>query len=460
MYCFDSAVRQSRGRSARGLLGVALAMLALAPQVSQAGSGEPAPFDRPQQAVVSPGVDAGHAHLPDVSNLATLVEMAWARSPQARQLEGAAREAQTQAEAAGAWFPSAPTVSLGQRSGSRPGQRPLREQEVAVQAPLWQLGQRSASQRSAELAQAYAAAAVVAHRLVLTRQVRERVADLALADVRVRQARAHLADLEVLEAGVKQRVRAGDQAESDALLVRQDVLVAQADVRQAQLDQMEAEHAFHVLVGEARPPSEVSSERLDAMLPAISEAELSLSVDEIRQRLSQHPAMLAAQAAAEQQAVRQDLLRRTASAPWELGLQHRRDQEADVNRTTPSWGISVTIPLAADPDRRQAAVVAQTAADVAQAEARRLADQLETEWLEAQQGVRHQQAMLDHMQAASAAAQTRAHWIRKAYALGEMSLTERLRAELSWQQASTRVMQQRAWLAKARARLSYAQGAQ
>lgn len=450
MFCFHSAARQTCGRLGCGLLGVALAVMAAAPGGALASS------DRIAPSVIAQGEDGAHAHLPLVQDLATLVDMAWARSPLARQLEGAAREAQVQADAAGAWFPAAPSLSVGQRSGSRPGQRPLREQEVALQAPLWRVGQRAASQHSAEWAQVHAQAAVAAYRLELTRQVRERMAEVALADLRVRQTRANLTDLETLEADVKRRVRAGDMAETDALLVRQDVLGAQTEAQQAQLDQMEAAHAFHVLVGEARP----SGERLEAMLPAITEADLSQPLEAVHERLNQHPAFVAAQAAAAQQARRREALAGATRSPWELGLQHRRDQEADVNRTTQSWGVSVTIPLASDPDRRQAAVAAQTAEDVAQAEVNRLRDQLETEWLEAQQGVRHQQAMLANMQAAADAAQVRANWIRKAYTLGEMSLTERLRAEVALQLASMRVMQQRAWLAKARARLSYAQGAQ
>ena len=317
------------------------------------------------------------------------------------------------------------------------------------------MGQRAASQHSAEWAQVHAQAAVAAYRLELTRQVRERMAELALADLRVRQTQANLTDLETLEADVKRRVRAGDMAETDALLVRQDVLGAQTEAQQAQLDQMEAAHAFHVLVGEARPPVNVWK---PCCRPSATPTCLCHWKPCANDWISTRPS-LAAQAAAEQQTRRREALASATRSPWELGLQHRRDQEADVNRTTSSWGVSLTIPwprilIGAKPQWQL-----KPPRTWPKAEVRRLRDQLETEWLEAQQGVRRQQAMLANTQAVADAAQVRANWIRKTYALGEMSLTERLRGSgatigLDAGDATTCVVGQ------GQGRLSYAQGAQ
>lgn len=403
--------------------------------------------------VSGPPSDPGaHDNLPVIEDLATLVDMAWARSPQARQLEGQGLEARTQAEAARNWFPAAPSVTLGQRTGDRS----LREQELALSAPLWSVRQRQASQRAAEGSQAAADAATLALRLDLTRQVRERIDALNLGALKVQLNQAHAEALERLEAEVLRRVAAGDLARVDALLVRQEVLAARGEVRQAQLERLEAEHAFHILAGEVRPAAGATGLRA----PAPDDAGLIKLLSAPREAVAAHPRLLAAQAASEQQRRRVAWLASTARAPWELGVAHRREQDGEPRRTTRSWGLSLTVPLADEPVQRQALAVAQTAAEVAEAEVRRTHDVLESDLLEAVQAVRHQRALLAGAQAARQAAEERAELIRRAQTLGEVGLAERLRAEQALQAAALRLTQQDMLLAQALARLQFAQGAQ
>ena len=419
--------------------------------MAQPVSGVPAEDDifQPMQSV--------HADLPTVADLATLVDMAWARSPRARQVQGQQLEAQSQSEQAARWFPGAPSLTLGQRTGDRPGQRTLREQELAIQAPVWSVGQRTATQEASQAALESAQAEWRASRLELAHQVLGRIGALNLAKVRLQHAQAHAQSMRQLDADVARRVRAGDMARADALLIRQDVLQADAAVRQAQMVLIEAEHAFHVQVGEVRPALGSTQNMAASQL---SPAQLDELQARAHDRVMSHPRLAAARAAETHLARQHALQTESVRAPWELGIQHRRDQEAQAQRTTTSWGVNLRVPLADEPARRQAAMAAAAAADVAAAEARRTHAVLESDLLEAIHGVRHQQALQAYAQDEALAARSRAELIRNAYALGEMGLSDRLKAELALTSAELRVAEQTELLAQARARLQFALGEQ
>lgn len=406
--------------------------------------------------ILTPLVARPHGDLPVVTEMATLVDMAWVRSTQARQLEGQGLEARTQAEASQRWFPGAPSVTLGQRSGDRPGQRALREQEVTLAAPLWSLRQRAASQAAADSSLVAVDAATRTLRLELTRQVREHVDALALGALRVEQAQAHADALARLEAEVVQRVAAGELARADALLMRQEALAARSDVRQARLSLLEAEHAFHVLVGEVRPA--LPAQALHGNDP--DDAQLQRLLGSAREAVSEHPRLLAAQAARVQQGKRVAWLTEASRTPWEVAVGHRREQEADVRRTQSSWGVSLKVPLSDEPAQRQVLAAAQTAADVADAEVRRTHDVLESDLLEAVHAVRQQRGLCADASESVQLAAERVALMRKAQALGELGLAERLRAEQALQAARLRLTQHQMLLAQAMARLQFAQGIQ
>lgn len=404
---------------------------------------------------------ADHSALPEVGDLATLTEMAWARSPHTRQIQGQQQQAQAQADASKHWFAGAPSVTLGQRTGDRPGQRTLREQEIALQAPLWSSARRTAAQGASEAALSAAQADLPAWRLELAHQVRERIAALTLATLKVRHAQSYALSMRQLEDDVTRRVKAGDMATADALLMRQDVLRADTEARQAQLALIEAGYAFRALVGEVRPAlSLTDSAPADLSDTPLSDTQLSDLRARVHDIVQQHPRVRSAQAAAAHLTRQHELQLASAAAPWELGLQHRRDQDAQASRTTTSWGVNIKIPLADDPLQHQSAVAARVAADVAAAQADRVQDLLERDLLQAIQSVEHLQMVHVHTQAMAEAARQRAELIRKAYALGEMGLPERLKAEQALTSAALRVTEQRVLLAQARARLQYAQGAQ
>ena len=443
MFLTSHAGRHVWRRLAPGLLALAL----MAPCVAQTAA--PA-----SPSSLSPGPVA-HGDLPTVSGLPALVDLAWARSPQARQLEGDLASASGLSDNARAWFPGSPTLSLGQRSGERPGQRDLSEQDIALSAPLWAVGQRSALALSADLQQQAAQAALAAWRLALAQQVQEHVDALTMAQLTATQAQARVDALITLERDVQRRVAAGDLARTDALLMRQEVLSTQGEVRQARLALIEAEHRFHVLVGEVRP-------ELPSMPPSsgTADAELTRLMQSLHEAVDQHPRLLAARTALAQQQARHQVVQASGRSPLELGLSHRRERDADASRTNTSWGVSLRVPLFQEPGQARQLIAAQTEVDVAQTELRRTHDILENDLREAIQSLQHQRALLAEAREAQDAARQRADLIRTSHRLGESSLADRLRAEQALHNMDSLLAQRQALVTQAQARLHFAQGVQ
>ena len=429
---------------ASGLLALAL----MPPCVAQPAAPVP-PATSP-----SPGPGA-HGALPTVRGLPALVDLAWARSPQARQLEGDLASASGLSDNARAWFPGSPTLSLGQRSGERPGQRDLSEQDIALSAPLWAVGQRSALSQSADLQQQAAQAALAAWRLALAQQVQEHVDALTMAQLTSTQAQARVDALITLERDTQRRVAAGELARTDALLMRQEVLAAQGEVRQARLTLIEAEHRFHVLVGEVQPEL--------VPLPAsrhTSDAELTRLMQSLHEAVAGHPRLLAARNALAQQQARHQVVQASGRSPLELGLSHRRERDADASRTNTSWGVSLRVPLFQEPGQASQLIDAQTGVDVAQTELGRIHDILENDLREAIQSLKHQRALLADAREAQGAARERADLIRTSHRLGESSLADRLRAEQALHNMDSLLAQRQALVTQAQARLHFAQGVQ
>lgn len=410
----------------------------------------------PAQPAVSASSGPGtHGDLPIVRGLPALVDLAWARSPQARQLEGDLASASGLSDNARAWFPGSPTLSFGQRSGERPGQRDLSEQDIALSAPLWAVGQRSALAQSADLQQQAAQAALAAWRLTLAQQVQDQVDALTMAQLTATQAQARVDALLALERDTQRRVAAGELARTDALLMRQEVLAAQGEVRQARLTLIEAEHRFHVLVGEVRPEL--------APMPAsryTAEAELTRLMHSLHEAVADHPRLLAARTALAQQQARHQVVQTSGRSPLELGLSHRRERDADASRTNTSWGVSLRVPLFQEPGQARQLIVAQTEVDVAKTELRRTHDILENDLREAIQSLQHQRALLADAREAQDAARQRADLIRTSHRLGESSLADRLRAEQALHNMDSLLAQRQALVTQAQARLHFAQGVQ
>ena len=215
----------------------AIAGLVLAATLSEGRAQERAPAVPMNSPVPAPVV----GQVPQA--LADLVERAWQLSRQAtakgaRAVELSAREAATRT-----FFAGAPAVSLDlrrdlPRDAGLPGtdaspERGKNEWEPGFSAPIWLPGQRDAQRRVIAREREVLSAQAQLVRWQLAGEVRDIVWRLGAARVEVAAQRARLDAARALEADVARRQRMGD-------LARADLWMAQAETRAASAAALEA----------------------------------------------------------------------------------------------------------------------------------------------------------------------------------------------------------------------------
>ncbi|RZI85557.1 MAG: TolC family protein [Rubrivivax sp.] len=379
-----------------------------------------------------------------------LIERAWARAPMARRIEGRQREAQLATEQAGSWFPGTPALNLNYRDDRAGRDAGFKEQEIGLSTPIWSPGQRGMARDLAEADANDTQAAAEALRLSVAGEVRERAWGAVLASRNQTIAQARAESLKRLEADVIRRVQAGDMARSDALLIRQEVLAADSDSKQAQLAQIEAIHKFHALTGVMQVPelSEQDSQ---------SKAGQILSTD-WEAVIAAHPRMVAARAA---RALAEQRLHAAAASSREapeVGVNVRWQRADALQPTDRAMGFSVRVPLGSGPRGRTATAAAQTELASAESQERQVREALEHELLEARDTLVVQQGMAENSLERARAAEERLALVQKAFQLGELGLTERLRAEASAREAQALSMKDQTALGLAQTRLQQAKG--
>jgi outer membrane protein TolC len=147
-----------------------------------------------------------------------------------------------------------PALRLKLLSDRATGDHGTYELEGMVDLPLLLPGQRSA--RLALADRTTVAADALQRRLhwETAGLVRDAVWEAALAEAGLRQAEAALGSAQALEATVARREAAGELAELDLLLARQETLARQSDLDAARAAQAEAMAAYRALTGLAELP--------------------------------------------------------------------------------------------------------------------------------------------------------------------------------------------------------------
>ena len=132
------------------------------------------------------------------------------------------------------------------------------ELEGMVDLPLLLPGQRSARMDLADSTEAAADALLGRLQWEVAGLVREAAWEAALAEGRLRQAQAALASAQALQASVAKRKGAGELAQLDLLLARQDTLARQSDLDAASAAHAEAMAAYRALTGQQALPDPLS----------------------------------------------------------------------------------------------------------------------------------------------------------------------------------------------------------
>ncbi len=337
---------------------------------------------------------------------------ALALDPRSGLPEAYRREAAALSARAGSLLAGSPALALRHQSDQAGTNRGLREWETSVELPLWRWGQRQASRDLADAAGSHADAHSRALELDIAGLVRNTLWELALAEERSKLARQAWITAQALERDVRRRVQAGDLADADLLLVRDETLSKLDEYLLATTEVRHAEKRYMVLSGLPRRPVDFSEE------------------PSRRNTLTDnHPLLLEARYRLERAQAALLQLQHAGSDSPQLIIGTRRDQEAVTGTTHDSIGIGLRLPFAGA--NHAGPAIAAANSQLAEAQSAQLALQrtLELALHEAEHTLETLRAEMELAQEQQTLAQENLRMARIAFDLGEIDLVQRLRIQ-------------------------------
>lgn len=363
---------------------------------------------------------------------------AWERAAQGRIAESRGLIAKAGMSAAHSWFPEAPSIEFSHRDDRLNENLGLREREIDLNLPLWLPGQRAARRNLAEKETMDSQATIADARLALAGRLRESVWAFAVARSETELANERLETARRLEADVARRVKAGDLARTDLLMTREETLVASNAMSDARTRERQAQIRYRALTGLDSLPSRMEEEVSRADRP--------------------HPRQIMAEAATGRARAELALMRESRRDAPELSIGWQQSRDARSQPDNNSLRLGLRLPFATD--GRNAPRMAQASAELIQAEAegRQILNEIEADQREAE-------ALLENAEAANstagervAAATERLRLLQKAFDLGELPLSELMRARGNASQARLEAARARVALASSKARVNQSRG--
>lgn len=388
-------------------------------------------------------VSAGHAQTL-APTLASALEQAWARAPQAQVFSAWEAQAQARDDLAAGLTPAPPSLSLSNASDRFNAATGKDAWELELATPIWLPGQRAAQRSAAHSTVVDIAARRTALRLQLAAEVREAWWALALARNALDAATRRQASATTLQADVQRRFKAGELARVDANLAELEQLAAQDEVLQAQSNVDQAEQAFYTLTGAAAPVQ--LPEETAPMAPSAATGP------------APHPQLVAAQAQAQLAQARVAVAQQTGRDAPELALRWGRDRGDANTAYADSVGIKLTVPFGSPARLRQETAGALAQAAQADAELVLTQQRLGLDLARAQRDAHTAQRQLDHAQARMALTDETLRLSEKSFALGESDLVSLLRARAAALESQAHLARQRTARATSISRLNQSLG--
>lgn len=368
------------------------------------------------------------------------VERAWERQPVYQAGAARAEEFAAKREAAQALFPEPPTLSVGNRNDRLNRNHGAREWEAEIALPLWLPGEQGRQGAIALAEREQYDSALAAAKLRVAGEVRDAYWQARLSENELTLARRKVDEAAALAADVERRVKAGDLARVDLNQAQAAERLARSLLAEAELKSFRAMQGFNLLTGVRTLPG----------------GEETLAVDVAN--LDDHPllAPLRRAVATAQAKLNQATRNRRGNPELELGARRERSSFDDVYAN--SLQLRFRLPFATD--ARNKPRIAAANAELIEAHAAfgleraRLAAELEASRRELSQ-VRELRQLSESRSALAADTQ---QLLAKAFALGELDLIARLRAENERFEAELNFSRARLEAARAVSRLNQAQG--
>ena len=373
-------------------------------------------------------------------SLRDALEGAWSRQPAARATGARTDELSAKRDAASALFPEPPSINLGYRTDKPDQNYGVRELEGVISLPLWTPGTRDAAQVLAHAESGQFDSGLRAQRWRLAGDVREAYWQARLAATEQELAQRKVDEAVALAADVRLRLNAGDLARADLNQARGAEQLARAVLADARARAYRAAQAFAGLTGLKSLPA--GTESVAADFP----------------ELDAHPQLAAAGHTVA--AARAKLGQATVATrdPPEIEFGVRRERGAFGEPYANSVAIGIKLPFSTDARNRPRITAANAElieADAASIlERQRLATDIASATVELEQAREIESLAAERFRLA-ADTQT---LFAKAFALGELDLPARLRAENERFDAELALTRARIEAGRAISRLNQARG--
>ncbi len=339
------------------------------------------------------------------------VEAAWMRQPLAQARPARAEEFAAKRDAAQALFPEPPSLVVGNRDDRFHRDQGARELSAGIALPLWLPGEQGRQGAIVSAERDQYNAGLAAAKLKVAGEVRDAYWQARLAENDLALARRKAEEAAALAADVGRRVKAGDLARVDLNQAQAAESLARAALAEAEIKTFKARQAFKVLTGLST-------------LPGGEEIFATQAVS-----LDDHPLLAPLQRAVVTTQAKLNQATRSLRSNPELELGLRRERGLSDEPYAHSLELRFRLPFATDARNRPRIAAANGEMIEAQAayelERAKVAAEIEAARRELEQA----RTVVQLTQARFALAADTQRLLAKAFALGELDLISRLRAE-------------------------------
>lgn len=351
-------------------------------------------------------------------SLAKLVDLTLEKYPDMQWLNALENEVAALRQRGDSWTAGALTAGFRYQEATS---GTLHYLDGTVQIPLWNLGQRDATQRISEKAQFDSLMQVAATKWRIAGLIRAALWNISLQELRQQQAQIELTAAEQLAADVKRRVQAGDLAQTDELLVQTEVLKKRSALTLAEAEVMHARKRY-------------SSITQSTKVPATYQETLTQQ-KEIEQT---HPALQAINSQLERKQAELEALQLLGSGQSSVavGVNSDRPSNADPrSNNTESFNIGVNVPFGGEAHLAPQKAALNVELNKLRAERDQLFRDLEQNHHEAEHNLQINQAELVITNELKTVAEKHLKMTQLSFSVGEIDLIDLLKIQSQTQMA-------------------------
>lgn len=257
-----------------------------------------------------------------------LVDQTLAQHPDSQWLSALEEEASAIARRGESWIAGAPQANLFFQEATS---ATLHYVDASIQVPLWNLGQREAEQKLANLAGAAATQQTVATRLRIAGLIRSTLWDMALQKIRYDQAWTEVKMYTTLLGNVSRRVELGDLPRADELLAETELLQKRSVMTLAEAELMHARKRYQTVTQTNKIPARFDERQVD-----------------LKEIEKNHPVLASINAQIERKRAELNTVKLEGSGPTHVAIGINSDRPSNNDprsNNTESFNISVNMPF-------------------------------------------------------------------------------------------------------------------